>query len=70
MFLEWLQATEYTLLFTQIPLQDFVAAAIVHFRGAARVWWHRFVDDRTMRNKVPLTEWHQLKYVMTQKYVP
>jgi len=69
-FLEWIQATEYQLLFTQIPLQDFVAAATVHFRGAARVWWHRFVDDRTMRNKVPLTEWHQLKYVMTKKYVP
>ena len=68
--LEWIQTTEYTLRYCWTPPEDHVAVAILHFHGAARVWWHRLVTERERCGQFAIDEWHQLLYIMHKKYVP
>ena len=69
-FLEWVQTTEHTLRHCRYDAEEVVDVVTLHFRGAARTWWHRYEADRRRRNLPPIQEWDQLVHVMTRKYVP
>ena len=69
-FIEWVQGTEHTLAHCHYEPHEQVEVATLHFVGAARTWWHRDVANRIRRGFRPIVQWHQLVFVMTQKYVP
>ena len=69
-FLEWVQTTEHTLRHCRYEPEEVVDVVTLHFRGAARTWWHRYESDRRRRNLQPVRDWDQLVHVMTRKYVP
>src|ERR1044071_5522309 len=65
-FLEWMQTTEHTLRHCRYDADEVVDVVTLHFRGAARTWWHRYEADRRRRNLPPVQEWDQLVHVMTR----
>lgn len=69
-FLEWVQTIEHTLRHCRYEPEEVVDVVTLHFRGAARTWWHRYESDRRRRNLQPVRDWDQLVHVMTRKYVP
>ena len=69
-FIEWVQHTEHVLRHLGYEEHEKVKVMMLHFEGPARLWWNRLEKERHRLNKMPISEWHQLVYVMTRKYVP
>ncbi|XP_048228964.1 uncharacterized protein LOC125369800 [Ricinus communis] len=69
-FLDWLQATEHALQHCHYSKEETVEIATLQFQGAARSWWHRDVANRARMGCEPIRQWHQLIFIMTQKYFP